>query len=84
MRRNFFIRAMDVYIPRPYPDRVTLFVSSELPVERCDDPTLGWYKVAQYLDVHVVPGQHSTSITKYVHVLAEKLRASLDSAQAAD
>ena len=82
MRGNLIFRAMNSYIPQLYPDRVTLFVSSELPVERSDYPTLGWYKVAQEVDVHLVPGDHSTSITTYVQVLAEKLKTCLDKAQA--
>ncbi len=84
MRRNFFGRAMNGYVPRLYPDRVTLFLASELSVERSDDPTLGWCEVAKEVDVHLVPGDHLTSITRHVKFIAKKLRACLDEAQAAD
>ncbi len=81
-------RAVQAYIPQPYSGRVTVFLPHELPeeypkllVEHPNDPTLGWGKVAEAVDIYSVPGGHDTAITKYVQALAEKLKACLDEAQ---
>ena len=82
--QNFYYRVVKGYIPRPYSGKVTLFRVDKVPVELLDDPTLGWREVAEEVDVHLVPGEHLTCITTHIQVLGEKLRTSLDKAQADD
>ena len=77
-------RVLIGYIPRQYPGQVTLFRADEEPLERSNDPTWGWSKVAKEVAIYWVPGDHTTVITKHVQVLAEKLRTCLDKAQADD
>jgi len=67
-------RAGASYVPRPYSGRVTLFRSGE-DLGTQDDR--GWRRVAREVEVHPVPGRHSTSITQYAQVVAEELRACL-------
>lgn len=74
------------YVPRVYPDQVTLFKASD----RVDaatayvDPDLGWGQLAAGgLEIYEVPGDHLTMLKEpHVQVLAEKLRDCLDKAQA--
>jgi hypothetical protein len=70
--------------PQLYQGRVTLFLSSEWCVKRAHDPTLGWYKMAQEVDVHLIPGEHLNCITKYAQILAATLRTCLAQIQADD
>jgi len=72
-------RAVAGYVPKPYAGRITLFRSGEDPGTQDD---LGWRRVTREVEIHVVPGRHSTSITQHVHVVAEELRACLSNAQA--
>ncbi len=83
-------QADEDYVPQVYPGRAILFRAID-PFEGwldwCSvDPELGWGKlVAGGLEVHEVPGNHMSMFTEpYIRVLAEKLRACLDSALAAD
>jgi thioesterase domain-containing protein/acyl carrier protein len=79
------------YVPQVYPGRAILFRASEQFAgewsQWCSiDPELGWGKlVAGGLEVHEVPGNHINMFSfPYIRVLAEKLRACIDSAQAAE
>jgi amino acid adenylation domain-containing protein len=72
------------YVPKGiYSNRITLFRASE---EFRDDPTMGWDQVSsEPVETYSVPGDHITMVTEpHVRVLAEKLRACLDKAQADD
>ncbi len=79
------------YVPKVYPGRAILFRVRE-PFKGdwsqwCElDPRLGWGKlVAGGLEIQEVPGNHMNMFDEpYVRVLAEKLKASLDQAQADD
>jgi thioesterase domain-containing protein/acyl carrier protein len=72
------------YVPHEvYPNQITVFPASE---QFCDDPAMGWDKVSsEPVQIYSVPGDHLTMMTEpHVRVLAEKLRACLDKAQADD
>jgi thioesterase domain-containing protein len=77
------IKALLSYVPRTYPNRITLFRTYESFVKGRQDPTMGWSKIATGgVEVHRVPGDHLTVMRKpHVQVLAQKLRACLDGAQ---
>jgi acyl-CoA synthetase (AMP-forming)/AMP-acid ligase II/thioesterase domain-containing protein len=77
-----YTRIIEQYIPGRYAGRVTLISSLEGPASRSSDPTLGWRKVAGDVKVVRVPGNHMTCITKDVDILAGRLQACLDEAQA--
>ena len=81
-KTNF--RAMQSYLPPVYGDRVTLFKASEQFAQDYQDPTMGWGQLTtKEVEIHIVPGNHYTIIGKpHVQVLAERLRVSLDQAQA--
>src|SRR6202030_3409824 len=54
-------RAERVYVPKPYPGRVTLFWCTDWCFRVFHDTRLGWSEVAGGgLEVHVVPGNHKT------------------------
>jgi thioesterase domain-containing protein len=68
-------RAGDKYIPQPYQGKVTLFLASE---EQFHDPTLGWGKLADGVEIHLVSGNHQSIVSKpHVEILAEQLRVCL-------
>jgi acyl transferase domain-containing protein/thioesterase domain-containing protein/acyl carrier protein len=81
-KTNF--RAMQSYLPPVYGERVTLFKASEQFAQDYQDQTMGWGQLTtKEVEIHVVPGNHYTIIGKpHVQVLAERLRVSLDQAQA--
>jgi len=78
------------YTPGPYPGRVTYFHSGgEAGEGRGGAATdwrylaaADWRRVAEEVDVHAVPGEHLTSMTRHVGALASELRACLDGVQA--
>jgi hypothetical protein len=77
-------KAMLGYVPKRFPGRVTLLWPSELALDNPDEPCAGWSKVADDVDVRLVPGGHITCITKHVHELAGTLKTCLENAQARD
>ncbi len=82
-------QAADRYVPQPYPGRAILFRPTEISdgtsegSEEIDDPLNGWGELVRGgLEVHVVPGDHNTILSKRnALVLGEKLRACLLEAQ---
>jgi len=70
------------YTPGLYPGKITFFWSSEEPA-RSD----GWQEVVKAkegeIETYINPGNHISSRTEYLPVLAERLRGCLNRAQAA-
>jgi amino acid adenylation domain-containing protein len=62
------------YIPDRYRGPVALFRSSHLIGRPPESPTAGWEQFAPTVDVHPLPGNHQQAVTRYVSVLAEKMR----------
>lgn len=69
--------AMGCYVPRPYSGRVILLQPGE-ELRGMPDPARGWRGVAAHLEVHVVPGDHTTALTRWLPALAERLRRCLE------
>jgi len=80
------IQASRNYVPQVYPGQVALFRSTDqiIGVSSYADPLLGWGELAAGgLEFHEVPGTHLGMLQEpHVQVLAEKLKACLDKAQA--
>jgi aspartate racemase len=76
------------YMPQVYPGRAIVFRATDQPIDwlewRSVGPQLGWDRlVAGGLEIQEVPGHHFNMFNQpYVQVLAEKLKACLDSTQA--
>jgi thioesterase domain-containing protein/acyl carrier protein len=72
-------RAAQLYMPRPYPERITLFRADKqyeaVGVEN-DEPTLGWGGLTEAgVKVHPIPGTHNSIFSEpNVRVLEMKLR----------
>jgi thioesterase domain-containing protein/acyl carrier protein len=68
------------YVPKIYPQRITLFRSREQLSMSNQDPTLGWSELtAQKVEVIRVPGNHLTMLRKpCVEVLAQQLKHCLE------
>jgi amino acid adenylation domain-containing protein len=78
------IGALQQYVARPYPNRISLFRATESQREGAGDPDpkLGWDKLAD-VDVFQIPGTHETMIREpHVHVLAGQLTQCLARVQA--
>jgi thioesterase domain-containing protein len=84
-------RAIRNYRPRVYPDRITLFRSSEVDPEseyyqavkdhpHLADPAMGWGPLStEAVDVYRVPGDHGKMVVEpNVRVLAQHVRACLE------
>jgi amino acid adenylation domain-containing protein len=74
------VEAVQQYVARNYPERITLFRCSETQRQDADDqgPKLGWDRLAADVELYMVPGTHETMIREpQVNVLAEQLRACL-------
>jgi len=82
-------QAADGYLPQPHSGKAILFRAAETPDETSEsseavlDPLNGWGEwVRGGLEVHAVPGDHNTILSKRnMRVLGEKLRACLLEAQ---
>jgi aspartate racemase len=74
-------RALDRYIVRPYPGKITLMRAADVEETAGTrrNPTLGWETMAKGgLEIHDVPGGHITMFEEpNVRILAEKLQAIL-------
>jgi len=79
------LRATQSYALHRYPGRITFFKASETLEATTTDPTMGWSDWASGgVEVHIVPGNHANLMYEpHVEVLAEKLAARLEQAQAA-
>jgi amino acid adenylation domain-containing protein len=79
---NTNMRALDLYRPRPYAGRVTLFNAEETDPAMLRDPLYAWPGLAAEIEVHTVPGKHDTMLMEpHVAVLARKLEEALRQAQ---
>ena len=66
------------YAPAPYAGRAVLLRGEEEPAYR---PDQGWSRILPRLQVEVIPGNHLTSITRHVDVLANRLEQILRQAE---
>lgn len=74
-------QAGETYVPQSYPGKAILFRASERSVGIYRDPQLGWGNMATGgLEIHEVPGSHDSIVKS--PVLAKKLRACIEAAQA--
>ena len=69
------------YVPRRYAGMITIFRSHDTTLP--EQPDLGWRAVARDVDVHVIPGEHFTSITRHVRSLGEHFERALRSSDLA-
>ena len=88
------LQAMANYVPQEvYPTRIAFFRANEvhpwdaatwLSDEVLRDSTFGWSQLSmEAVEIHSVPGDHVTMMVEpHVQILAERLRASLEKAQA--
>lgn len=75
-------RAFDIYIPRFYSGRVTLFRASKQEIGIYPDSTLGWSGLVKDLEVHEIQGHHGSIVAEpHVQFLAETLKNVLARAQ---
>jgi hypothetical protein len=60
------------YLPTPYPEEITFFWSQAEPGIKA-----AWLKVTtiREREAQIIPGTHMACVTKYIHILAEKLSA---------
>ena len=67
------------YIPKIYPNRITLFKSNQQSLNN-NDTTLGWsHLTTEKVDIIEIPGNHLTMLRKpHVKLLAEQLRQCLE------
>jgi aspartate racemase len=61
------------YRPKSYPGRVVLLRTKSLESGCPTDRTAGWGKLAAQIEVHELPGGHSTCLTEHLEVVAEHI-----------
>jgi amino acid adenylation domain-containing protein len=77
-RKNYWF-AVNRYQPRPYDGRVTLIVNEQW-YNR--NPSLGGNGLATAgVEIHRIPGDHTTYITEHIDIVARQLRECLEKAQ---
>jgi len=66
------------YLPSPYPGKVTFFWTEEEPARK-----YGWRPgiKSNEVDIHIIPGNHISSRTRYLSILAEHLRTCVQNVQ---
>jgi thioesterase domain-containing protein len=73
------LRAVDTYVPSPYPGRIILFRARHLPFGAHADPSLGWDKLAGELVINELPGFFGATVLQpSVRHLAAMLRSHLE------
>lgn len=70
-------RANRAYVLRKYAGELTL-VWAEGEMHRFGYPDGPWRRVVRHVDLHLVPGEHLTSVTRYVASVAQCLRTCLE------
>jgi thioesterase domain-containing protein/acyl carrier protein len=80
------MRAREVYVPRPYPGKITLFRASKQPAGVAPDPHLGWGPLALGgVDVYEVPGYHGAIVYEpRARILSEQLADALRKSESED
>lgn len=53
-------RAVELYFPKPYSGKLTLFTAKIKAIEPYQDRVLGWGPLASDIEVHEIPGTHLT------------------------
>jgi len=84
-------RAVASYVRRSYSGRVVLFWPNEVPIntlggsplqwESAPDPSLGWRNLVATIEIHQLPGDFTTSITRHVQILGNRLKTSVKRAR---
>jgi amino acid adenylation domain-containing protein len=75
-------RAFESYSPRPYQDRIQLFIAGDKSAGVAEAQTKGWSELAGEVETHVIAGDHYTILRNpNVEKLAEELTACLQEAQ---
>ena len=70
--------AGDIYIPKPYSGRLTLF-KPQKNYSFYSDPQMGWGDLVQDLDIVELPvNPHAMLVEPYVKILAEELKTRID------
>ena len=79
---ELFLQSWNAFVWRPYAGHVTLFRARTRPLFGTSDRDLNWSRLATGgVDVEIIPGNHDSMMKEpHVRVLAERMRASLDSA----
>jgi amino acid adenylation domain-containing protein len=76
-KRDAYRDVIDGYVPKRYSGHVVFFRSEEMQSRAPADPTAGWSKVAENVEVRWLSGGHHTCLTEDVGTLAEHLRGCL-------
>ncbi|HEY0512807.1 MAG TPA: thioesterase domain-containing protein, partial [Thermoanaerobaculia bacterium] len=73
------VRAYRLYVPQPYPGRITLIRAEGAAFEPSLGADLGWEKLSPHpIDRQIVPGDHLSLLAEpHVRALADRLRARL-------
>ena len=74
-RQVRYTRAIELYAGGPYTGHLVIVRSRMLDDAR---PELGWARLAASSEIHVLPGDHDTLVTRYVGELAKVARAAID------
>jgi amino acid adenylation domain-containing protein len=75
-----YLRSLSHYRLKPYAGKVTLLLTTGHPWDL--DPESPWRKVVPNLDVHWVPGNHTTALAAHAESTAKAFRAALERAEA--
>lgn len=68
-------QARKMFLPKPYRGKATLFRATIQPYGRAFDPTLGWNSYVDEIEIHDIPGHHTSIVSEpYVRKLAERLK----------
>jgi hypothetical protein len=73
-----WVRALLTHVPKPYRRGLTLLWPEEESIDAAA-ASRRWRRIGIEPDVHVVPGDHRTSVTTHVGELGRRLRQALDS-----
>ena len=76
------MRAMYRYEPKPYPSRITLFLTQDSASKPLNNRVLAWGELAAGgVEVHTIPGNHTNMVwDPQARFLAEELKLCIEKA----
>ena len=79
-RGRLIARMADAYVPRRYDGHMSLVLSQEDANQHLPDPTAGWGRAANRIEVFTVPGDHHDSLVGHASELGNRLASILHTA----
>jgi amino acid adenylation domain-containing protein len=73
-----YFAAVKAYVPPVFPGRLLVLWPAGCNTHPADEAALGWKKLARYVEVVMMPGDHDTIVTHHTELIARAIHAARD------